>query len=121
MQKKKRQPDEVEARMFEIIEKTDTSKPDRHLSFFQDILPSLQNLNDDQTIEFQLGVLNLNKNVKKHRPSFPPTQNFSSHQPIHNMSSLSGCSSTHPTAGSYPQATPIGYGRNGQTGNNVSV
>jgi hypothetical protein len=65
--------------MFEILEKPDTSTPDRHLSFIQGILPSLQNLNDD-TIDFELGVLNFNKNVKKknHRPSFPPTQNFPS-------------------------------------------
>jgi hypothetical protein len=66
-----------EARTFEILEKTDTSKPNRHLSFFQGILPSLQNLNNDQTMEFQLGVMNFIKNVKKHRPSFP-TQNFAS-------------------------------------------
>jgi hypothetical protein len=105
---KNRQPDELEARMLEILEKTDTSKPNRHLSFFQGILPLLQNLNDDQTIEFQLGVLNVIKNVKKHRPSFPPTQNFPSHQPIYNMPGFSGCSSTHPTASSYPQAIPNG-------------
>jgi hypothetical protein len=70
----------------------------------------LQNSNDDQTTEFQLGVLNLIKNVKKHHPSFPPTQNFPSHQPVHNMPHFSGCSSTHPATGPYPQATPIDYG-----------
>jgi hypothetical protein len=32
-EKKNRQPDEVEARMLEILEKPDTSKPNRHLSF----------------------------------------------------------------------------------------
>jgi hypothetical protein len=68
-----------------------------------------------KTIEFQLGVLNLIKNVKKHRPSFPPTQHFPSHQPIHKMPGFSGCSSTHPDASSYPQATPISYGWNRQT------
>jgi hypothetical protein len=47
---KNRQPDEVEARMIAILEKTDTSKPNRHLSFFQGFPPWLQNLNDDQTI-----------------------------------------------------------------------
>jgi hypothetical protein len=77
------------------------------LSFFQGVLPSLQNLNDDQTIKFQLVVLNLLKNVKKHRPSFPPTQNFPLHQPIYNMPGFSGCSSIHPTASSYPQATQL--------------
>jgi hypothetical protein len=103
--------------MLEILEKPDTSKPNRHLSVFQGILPSLQNLNDDQTIEFQLGVLNVIKNVKKHRRTFPPTQNFPSHQPIHNMPGFSGCSSIHPpspAAGSYPQVTPICYGWNRQ-------
>jgi hypothetical protein len=101
--------------MLEILEKTYTSKPNRHLSFFQGIMPSLQNLNDDQTAEFQLGVLNFIKNAKRLRPSFPPTQNFPSHQPIHNMPGFSGYSSTHPATGSYPQATPIGYGWNRQT------
>jgi hypothetical protein len=31
------------------------------------------------------------------------------------MPGFSGCSSTHPAASSYPQATPISYGWNRQT------
>lgn len=34
---------------------------DRNLSFFRGILPSLALLDDDQTLEFQSGVLNLFK------------------------------------------------------------
>ncbi|CAH2004957.1 unnamed protein product [Acanthoscelides obtectus] len=39
----------------------------RNLSFFKGILPSLALLDDDQTLEFQSGVINLLQNIKHRR------------------------------------------------------
>jgi hypothetical protein len=38
--------------------------PNRHLSFFQGIIPSLQTLDEDEIVQFQIGVLQLISNVK---------------------------------------------------------
>ncbi|RVE53982.1 hypothetical protein evm_001385 [Chilo suppressalis] len=40
---------------------------DRHLSFFKGILPSLTAFDDDQTLEFQSGVINLIQSIKRNR------------------------------------------------------
>ncbi|XP_031770501.2 uncharacterized protein LOC116413799 [Galleria mellonella] len=37
----------------------------RHLNFFKSLLPSLAFLDDDQTLQFQSGVLNLLQNIKR--------------------------------------------------------
>lgn len=37
------------------------------LSFFKGILPSLQSFNDDETLEFQSGVLSLIQTIKRNR------------------------------------------------------
>jgi hypothetical protein len=63
------------------------NQPNRHLSFFKGIIPSLQNFNEEQTLEFQMGVLQLIANIKHRKPS-----NFSSqplpvyNQPFHTSS-----------------------------------
>jgi hypothetical protein len=97
--------------MLEILEKPVSSKLDRHLLFFQVILSSLQNVNDDETTKLQLGVLNLIKNVKNHHHSFSPTYNFPSHELVYNASGFSVCSSMpppSPAADSCLQATSGG-------------
>lgn len=38
---------------------------DRHLLFFKSVHPSLMSLDDDQTLEFQSGVINLLRNIKR--------------------------------------------------------
>jgi hypothetical protein len=39
------------------------NQPNRHLSFFKGI-PSLQNFKEEETLEFQMGVLQLIANIK---------------------------------------------------------
>jgi hypothetical protein len=39
------------------------NQPNRHLSFFEGIIPSLQNFNEEETFEFQMGVLQLIANL----------------------------------------------------------
>lgn len=60
--KKRKEPEQTEP----TLVKTEGSEPitSRHLLFFQGILPSINHFNDDQTIEFQMGVLQLIKDIK---------------------------------------------------------
>lgn len=39
-------------------------RKNRHLLFFKGILPSLEGFNDDQTLEFQIGVLNIIQSIR---------------------------------------------------------
>jgi hypothetical protein len=44
-----------ELRVIKALE--ETNQPNRHLSFFKGTIPSLQNFKEDETLEFQFGVL----------------------------------------------------------------
>jgi len=87
--KRKRNPDEFELRIMKALE--ERTQPNRHLSFFKGIIPSLQNLNEEETLVFQMGVLQLIANIKHRKPS-----NFSSqplpvyNQPFHTSSYVGG-------------------------------
>jgi hypothetical protein len=67
------------------------NQPNRHLSFFKCIIPSLQNFNEEETLEFKMVVLQLIANIKQRKPS-----NFSSqplpvyNQPFHTSSDVGG-------------------------------
>ena len=54
--KRKCNPDEFELRTMKALE--EGNQPNRHLSFFKGTIPSLQNLNEEETLEFQMGVYN---------------------------------------------------------------
>ena len=69
--KRKRNPDESELRIIKALE--EGNQPNRHLSFFRGIILSLQNFNEEETLEIQMGVLQLIANIKHRKPS-----NFSS-------------------------------------------
>ena len=87
--KRKRNPDEFELRIMKALD--ERNQPNRHLSFFKGIIPSLQNFNEEETLHFQMGVLQLIANIK-HRKS----SNFSSqpllvyNQPFHTSSHVGG-------------------------------
>jgi len=51
----KRKPDEFEIRI--IKTKDEGKQPNLHLSFFKAIIPSLQNFNEEETLQFQRAVL----------------------------------------------------------------
>ena len=55
--KRKRHSDEFELRIMKTME--EGNQPNRHLSFFKVIITSLQNFNEEETLEFQMGVLHL--------------------------------------------------------------
>jgi len=83
--KRKRKPDEFEVRIIKALE--GRNQPNRHLSFFKGIIPSLQNFNEEENLEFQMGVLQSIANIKHRKPS-----NFSNqplpvyNQPFHTSS-----------------------------------
>lgn len=72
----KRKIDHVEIEMMKILKE----KPDRHLSFFQAIIPSLDNFDDDEILEFQMKVLQAITEIKNRKRlclsqhAFPPIQ-----------------------------------------------
>ncbi|CAH1378464.1 unnamed protein product, partial [Tenebrio molitor] len=61
--RRRRNPDPVELKLLKVLEEGNT--PNRHLSFFQGIIPSLQTLDEDAIVQFQIGVLQLISNVKR--------------------------------------------------------
>ena len=65
--KRKRKPDEVELRIIKALE--EGTQPNRHLSFFKGIIPSLENFNEEETLEFQMGVLQLVANIQHRKPT----------------------------------------------------
>ena len=65
VEKRKRRPDEFLLRIIKALEgKKKTPQPNRHLWFFKDVIPSLQNFKEEETLEFQLGVLQLTPSIK---------------------------------------------------------
>ncbi|XP_069355574.1 uncharacterized protein [Maniola hyperantus] len=68
----------VDAKMIKFTDYYSNNEPtvtNRHLSFFNGILPTLNNFDDNEVLEFQIGVLHLLKNIKSSRhnhelPSF---------------------------------------------------
>ncbi|XP_072945169.1 uncharacterized protein [Epargyreus clarus] len=67
---KKRQQNDVnhpDAKMMKFVDSSSYNEPrsiNRHLSFFNGILPSLENFDEDDVLEFQMGVLQLVKKIK---------------------------------------------------------
>lgn len=61
---------ELDAKMIKFIDhqimsKNENHNENRHLSFFKSLLPSLSLFYDDETLEFQSGILNLLQNLKR--------------------------------------------------------
>lgn len=76
LKSRKRRHDEFELKLIKALE-TSESQPNRHISFFNGIIPSLEKLDDDNIIKFQIGVLQLLENIKRNKQqnvcSQPPT------------------------------------------------
>jgi len=83
--KTKRKPNEFEIRIIKTLEEGNQPKPD--LLFYKAIKTSLQNFNEEETLKFQMAVLQLLALIKHRKPS-----NFSSqplpmyNQPFHTSS-----------------------------------
>jgi len=75
--KRKRNSNEYELRIMKALEEGNQSN--RHLSFFKGIIPSLQNFNEEETLEFQMGVLQLIANIKHRKPSNFSSQGTTNH------------------------------------------
>lgn len=90
--KRRRQPDDVELKIIKALEEPPVSP---HISFFLGLLPHLNNFDDSEILEFQMGVLEVISKVKNKRknttqpqllppqtPSYYPNNYpFSQHQP----------------------------------------
>ncbi|XP_074027112.1 uncharacterized protein isoform X2 [Leptinotarsa decemlineata] len=74
------EPDEVELKIIKALEEPPLSP---HISFFQGILPHLNNFDDSEILEFQMGVLeviskikNKRKNTTQPQPLPPQTSSY---------------------------------------------
>jgi hypothetical protein len=61
---------ELDAKMMKLLDyrihlSKNKDDANRHLSFYQSLLPSLSSLNDDETLAFQSGVINVLQNIKR--------------------------------------------------------
>lgn len=61
--------------------KKEEMKEDRNLFYFKSLLPSLATLNENQTLEFQSGVLNLLQNIKNRNEWSPAHSSTYNYQP----------------------------------------
>jgi len=88
--KQKCNPDEFELRIMKALE--EGNQPNQHLSFFKYIILSLQNVNEEETLEFQMGVLQLIANIKNRKPSKLSSQPLPVwyNQPFHTSSHVGG-------------------------------
>lgn len=62
--------DPVDAKMIKFMDSyinNESRVTNRHLSFFNGILPTLDDFDDNEVLEFQMGVLQLLKNIKSSR------------------------------------------------------
>ena len=83
---KKRKVDPVELEMLEALRE----KPNRHQSFFNSILPSLEDFDEFEVLEFQMDVLKSIKNIKQRKlcaagvavEGFKASRNLAHHQPL---------------------------------------
>ena len=66
LKSRKRRHDEFELKLIKALE-TSESQPNRHISFFNGIIPSLEKLDDDDIIKFQIGVLQLLETIKRNK------------------------------------------------------
>jgi hypothetical protein len=82
---RKRKVDDFEVRILAAIEKPQQNPTDPHQLFFDSILSSVTHFNDDETLEFRMGVLQLIKTIKRRRhPSAPPQcSGFQQHSTPH--------------------------------------
>lgn len=64
---KKRKMDAVELEMIAAL----TEKPYRHLSFFKGILPSLEDFDELDTLDFQMEVLKVIKKIRERKHPLP--------------------------------------------------
>lgn len=62
---RKRKLDPAQLKMITFLEEIEN----RHMSFFKGIIPSLNNFDEDQTIQFQMDVLQLISNIKREKSS----------------------------------------------------
>ncbi|KAJ8944794.1 hypothetical protein NQ318_003662 [Aromia moschata] len=106
---RKRKVDEVDMRILKALEQPE----DRHISFFKGIIPSLNTFTEDETLQFQMDVLQVINNIKKRRfqshqqhPSFnspslattsTATNNYYCYNPPYNTTTEHGRSFREPT------------------------
>lgn len=76
--KRRRTLDEVELRMLKALEH---EKPNRHLSFFQGVLPSLEKFNEHEVLQFQMGVLQVIANINQQKLRTSQLPSFYSQPP----------------------------------------
>lgn len=75
----KRKADPIELELMSVIKE----KPDRHLSFFRGIIPSISTFNEDEILEFQINVLQTIKSIKERKKMLSSTQMVSVSQIPH--------------------------------------
>lgn len=80
--RKRKKVDEVELKILKALEPKEQEKPDPNMSFFQSLLPHLNNFNAEEILHFQMGVLqvisNLNERKKGtvHPPQYSQQTNY---------------------------------------------
>lgn len=96
---KKRKMDSVELEMIAALKET----PNRHLSFFKGLLPSLEDFDEFDTLDFQMEVLKVVKKIRQRKHPLPSTSDTPYASPS-STPSMASPSSTPPMAS--PSGTP---------------
>lgn len=105
---RKRKIDSVELEMIAALKET----PNRHLSFFKGLLPSLEDFDEFDTLDFQMEVLKVVKNIRQRKHPITSAVNTVSH-PFHNQHQhpqpQPRCTTTAPQQQSQPQISAGQY------------
>lgn len=107
--RKSEMTNELDTKMLKFIDNqihSTRNEENHHLSFFKGLLPSMSSLNEDQTLEFQAGVISLLQKISKNTLQYAYHTTQIRHHGIQNQY-LTPTSMQHnfgwPNSGYYPQ------------------
>lgn len=80
--RKHKKLDEIDLMILKTLDKPQ-EQPTSQMSFFQSLMPHVQNFNDNEMLDFQMGVLQVISNIKSKRTTVPLNRECSTLHPVH--------------------------------------
>ena len=74
--RKHKKLDEIDLKILKALERKEPEKPNSQMSFFHSLMPHLEKFDDNELLQFQMGVLQVISNIKTRKPAAPDHQHF---------------------------------------------
>lgn len=94
--RKHKKVDEVDLKILKALEPKEQEKPDPNMSFFQSLLPQLNNFNAEEILYFQMGVLQVISNLNERKKGTVHPPQYSQQTNYYNPSHLAHPSFSQP-------------------------